>query len=929
MTDTVVSAPPPPGLDELLASTPTPGTEPAKAPQPENQTSEQSAEPPGLNEFLGIPSANPETRKPSALITGSPTEQMFNPGESTAMNAMPVDSKTGLEGIARGMSGGLSDVALKGARTLAEKYAEDPDQWAPKPEDVAARAKTPTGEIASGLGMAGSLMAGAGVPALIAGGTKALLGVTGIKALAAAEGAGVFTKLGAAALTGAIETGALTGSDKISKAMLGQKDGDPSAAASSALTDIGAAGLIGGLFGGAGEAAGLGLKGIANSKISNNISKNVADFGSRWNQIKQFSGDRVASLTDELSNYLGATNSATSEVYGLSGLKDSAVKALAPKEVTPALIEQVQGLDSTVASKLKDMASAPENYPKYLTDGFAKQVGDWQAAINDPNTAPYDVFNATQKLKQYTQTMAKYDFTVNQFHPGFKFKSDMSDLAHELKTSLEDSGVWGKAGDLQKGVNEAWSDFAGGKKSPLADFKKKFTSEVQGERVIDPTKVNTYLNQLGKPNAEIKQDIMDNFLNASDKFHQEVGKLHDALGVENSIVPPPTDFARLTANKDLSPGAKLADYLQNHGLEKLGAGAVQGVTSGVAGTVGSMVAGPFGMATGLLAGQQAGKAITPLVERIIGPAAKNMSENSIAAVLRVISSGNPTDMTGALNYAKSVTRGQNMLNNATSSLFKTGAKAVSDEINDRDKKKLMDYITNGGAMQEAKEDLKPQAEQQGSTPAFAKGGEVNPKTIKTIQKTKEPTALEQHFPEQNMILNTAKGRISNYLGSLRPSDTPSKLPFDKAMPNVQQNRAYDNALHIALNPVSVVNRIKDGTLTVEHMKHLTQMYPEIHKQLSQKITEGITHTQMDEDRVPYKTRQMMSLFLGAPLDSTMTPQSIMAAQSTYKPIGQKPQDQAPDKPMKGRKGKSAIDKEPAEYTTPAQAGQKRASGAKD
>jgi hypothetical protein len=842
-------------------------------------------------------------------------------------------STTSLEGVARGMSGGLSDIALKGARTLAEKYSEDPDAWAPKSSDVEARANTTEGKVTQGLSMAVGLLTGTGVPGLIAGGTKALLSKTGISALVKAEGAGLFTKLGAAGLTGAIETGLLTGTDSTSKALLGQKGGDPEEAVSNVLSDAGTGFLLGGLMGGAFAAPGATLKSIANSKMYNGAAEQMASFGSRWNALKNFGSDKVAALQDELSNYFSATDKAAHETYGVNGLKDSAIKALVPKEVTPELTGQIQNVTDLVGGHLQNMLSKPDDYPKYLVNDLAQKFGDYQSVIRDPNASPYDIFNAQQTLKQYAQTMSKYDHTVGQFHPGAKFQNDIREMATNLKSSLEDNSVWGGAGDLQKGVNEAWSEFGGGKNSPLANFKKVFWNDKIGD--VDPAKVNTYLNQLGKPNAEVKQDVMDSFLEASDNFHKSVRDLHESLGVENSLVPPPTDLARLTTQRDLSQGAKFADYLYGKGIDKLGSNATE-IAGGLVGSLaGGVIGGAAGVTPGIVAGAWTAKMAKPFLEASIGPMAKNLGTNGISAAIKVLGSEGAPGLSDAIAYGSKIDKGAAVVKKGVSSLFKTGDSEVSENIPPTDKKKLIDYLKNGGIDQELtpgdSQTSQVDPSSSDTTPKYADGGEVDPtqpptddasspSPIAPSQEEPPQNAIATHFPDQHLMLDMAKGRTMKYLSSLQPTQNISQLTFDTPLPTTNAERHFDNAINIALNPLSVLNRIKDGTLTTEHMKHLTSMYPEVYNQLSKKITAQILQEKQDGNRPPYQVRQALSMFLTAPLDSTMTPQAIQSIQKTFAPSAP---PQKPGAPMKGRNGKSAINKLANSYATPNQSSEGR------
>jgi hypothetical protein len=87
--------------------------------------------------------------------------------------------------------------------------------------------------------------------------------------------------------------------------------------------------------------------------------------------------------------------------------------------------------------------------------------------------------------------------------------------------------------------------------------------------------------------------------------------------------------------------------------------------------------------------------------------------------------------------------------------------------------------------------------------------------------------------------------------------------------------------------------------------------------LGKKITERIGQAQLDEEKPSYRVRQGLSLFLGAPMDSTFTPASIQAAQSVF--AQQAAQKQAMQAPAKPKKSTSKLDKVSQSYRTGSEA----------
>lgn len=135
-----------------------------------------------------------------------------------------------------------------------------------------------------------------------------------------------------------------------------------------------------------------------------------------------------------------------------------------------------------------------------------------------------------------------------------------------------------------------------------------------------------------------------------------------------------------------------------------------------------------------------------------------------------------------------------------------------------------------------------------------------------------------YLPDHGVALAMTSSRAVQYLEQLRPDTTPIN-PLDKpSKPNSSQEAIYNRALDIAQSPLLIMKDIKNGTLTPADMKHLQAMYPNlaanIREQLQQQMIEAV-HT---EAAIPYKNKLMLSMFLGQAMDSSITQQSISAAQ---------------------------------------------------
>jgi hypothetical protein len=149
-----------------------------------------------------------------------------------------------------------------------------------------------------------------------------------------------------------------------------------------------------------------------------------------------------------------------------------------------------------------------------------------------------------------------------------------------------------------------------------------------------------------------------------------------------------------------------------------------------------------------------------------------------------------------------------------------------------------------------------------------------------------------------------------YLAQLKPH--PQFIsPLDKTMPvdPIAQAR-YNRALDIANNPAIVLQHIKDGTLKVTDIQDLKTMYPAVYQGIVQKVSNSMAE---NRGSIPYKTRIGLSLLVGQPVDSSMSPNAIRSAQ----PLPKSPQ--SPQPTTKNKKGTSSLGKSNKQYMTPGQA----------
>lgn len=360
------------------------------------------------------------------------------------------------------------------------------------------------------------------------------------------------------------------------------------------------------------------------------------------------------------------------------------------------------------------------------------------------------------------------------------------------------------------------------------------------------------------------------------------------------------------------------DFYQK-GLQSIIGSGAEIATSSLAGLGAAHLTGPVG---GLATYGAVHKVLGPTVEKITGKLLTPIAKKTVLpAVMKALSAGDAVGIPRLMDWATTVSRGSKAVQSAVDTIFDSSKiasqQAISAAVMDNNREKLRNMIDDGELDKQIQAELKP-------AQGFAEGGSVQTNNNPAKPVLQGTDAIATHYPEQAMMLGAAKSRIYNYLSQIKPQDNLPRLPFDEPPSNTEKKRSYDKALDIANQPLSILEKVRDGRLTNEDMQHFSSMYPELHDHLKKKITEKITDYQLNKDDTDRpKSLFSLSMFMGTPMTSLHTPQSIQMIQSVF--TNQKIQQQAQmgqtDKP---KKNTSKLGKVSQEYQTADQAAETRA-----
>lgn len=755
-------------------------------------------------------------------------------------STLPQQALTGLEGVGEGVAGPLFTAAEKATGLTT-------------PENMLARREINpiTHGVGQGVGFVGSALAGVGEAPLLEMAGKGVAETLGL-----AEPVSAMAKVAAGGAKASTEMALMQAGDEGSKMLMN----DPNSSFQSAISSVGLAAALGA---GGGAAFGA-VNPLWKATVGEKLGQFVEDFKGR---IEQHLGnpDPAGMLRNELDAHYQGIKGLADEVYGAPGLKEKEIQKLMPA-MHEGIGTQTQKINEMLQKTMDGLADDPH------LKMFQRAVEKYQSVISNPiwegDKAAGEIFSATQKLKQQLQEWGQFSKIAPPPLADREFVNTSKSLSFELRNALEDPAVWGKAAERQQAINGAFKEYL----PALKDFESKFTSWVGDERVIDPGKINTYVNQLGKPNAELKQEMLENFLNASEKYKNVIDKTHTNLGIESPFQQGSLQAAKASIEK-MTPGAKAADALIKRGL---------------AGVAGKGLGTAIGAAGGSLLGHGWLGAI--IGEHALGPFFSTILPSLVKPML-----GSPADgeaLKGAIDYGMAVARGQRIMTTAAKGVFKPGAEVLSLNLIPTEKSrnkliKRMDDINK------------------------------NPKDA-----FDDTDKFGHYLPGHAGAKGQAVGAALEYLNAAKPKPRKVTLMDKEREPSAHEKAEYNKTLDMAQQPALIFKKIKDGTITSRDISLLKTIYPAFYSQAAAKLHDQLLEHLSKDQTVPYTTRIGLAKFFGEPLDSTMQPFNLASIQQTMATMKSKPMP-PPGTPNATPGKAGALKKAPGQMQTQQQASEAR------
>jgi hypothetical protein len=127
----------------------------------------------------------------------------------------------------------------------------------------------------------------------------------------------------------------------------------------------------------------------------------------------------------------------------------------------------------------------------------------------------------------------------------------------------------------------------------------------------------------------------------------------------------------------------------------------------------------------------------------------------------------------------------------------------------------------------------------------------------------------------------------SFLKSKIPQPPPS-LPLSADWEPTQTDvNKFDKYYRAVDDPISVLKDLKNGVLSQEGVEALGAVHGQLYSQMKSEVLDKLSE---QKQRPPYNQRMLLSLFLGQPMDHSLTPQSILGVQTSLASPSQKNQE---------------------------------------
>lgn len=499
---------------------------------------------------------------------------------------------------------------------------------------------------------------------------------------------------------------------------------------------------------------------------------------------------------------------------------------------TRELVETLQGIqediDDIVANKDAYVGTVSLLYAKRASKYLGKMRGKLSEVMGRVTGGTADdaaeMFSAVDQIKRRIGEWSKPGGFLNSVdNEGIgRFRSSYE----RLRQHLERVDLYGDAALAQKAINKEWTELLETEKY----FRRQFTERI-GTHGWDPVfvahrgRIAQFLNRLGGPETDLAREVLERHVRGQSRLSEAIRK---SFSLDTGAAEAAARMQELSRRARVMLDDTYASIEAANNLADLRTGGVWGVNTGNAAKMLQM--GPDRV-YGLLGLDAVAKRVRRVDERvrrsvdslIPEPGARRRSARGVSST-------------------------------AVSVFFQTSLAPGAKRPRDRQEA----FRVRSGEIVALMSDPDAMADR-----LTANIGEL---------EQIAPRAAEQTAALSAKVVAHLYAKLPKKVGG---GNTLTPLA-DDWRPSGAEIARFARHYGAAIDPLSVLEDLENGTLSREAVETLRELYPDLHAKIVARIAEKAGSRSQP---LPYALRRQLSLLFGTPLDPSMRPERILLHQS--------------------------------------------------
>lgn len=603
-------------------------------------------------------------------------------------------------------------------------------------------------------------------------------------------------------------------------------------------------------------------------------------------------------LAKELYEKMDAALSSSNEMAFKGSKEGGEFSGIIPKERAKLLekvhpetaMKEAMELQQNLRSTADMLSSDPIIYAPNVAKKVMSVSDDFQTKLKDLNnirdmehggTASFtasDVYDLIDQTKANIANRSKFGSMASSTEKDAL--TELKKTGSVFKKSLENQDIWGEQAARQAQINSAVRDhlmLTGKAGSFRKDFMmQKATASGTPEWVLDRTKFNTFLNKLGSARGERHLDAINEFLDSSQELINQTRASGSNIGKDlsqdkyvQSLLSTAQEKGALTRLGEAHENLSATHGVIQKGIEQQGEQA----------KLRALANGPF--VTGIDPSAEASSGL-------LGP----MGGAAMGATLGHVGLGGVGIVAGARAVKKALNNPLETLqtlakiekfNDTTSRRIQSGissflkkSSSVSNDIYESMRPAIA-YEESRKTERQYKEQLKKMA-QENSDPTI-----TSAKYHTALSGGNDKTPLANHAPKFSAAVADKQAKIQNWLWSKFPKNQSLYPPiggdkFSAYHPSKNEMMDFYAKQAIAKDPLSAIEKLKHGVLSLDDVLTLKTLWPSIYQQLQYGVIEKLSSTK--HDLTPKQKRQL-EILVGHPIEDSQDPQLFQLVQKNF------------------------------------------------